>query len=96
MRHIPLNIHLRFFSLCRSGQRNDPKSAGAHPLGDRFDDTALSRTVASFEDNTDFFVFAANPFLKLYEFHVQSSQFFLVLFSFQLSDFGASLRICSW
>jgi hypothetical protein len=93
MRHIPLDIHLRFFSFCRRRQRHDPKSAWANALGERLDDAALSSAVASFEDNANFFPFAANPFLKLHEFDVQSSQFFLVCFPFQLSGFEPGFRI---
>ena len=92
MGHVPLDVHLRLFSFGRGGQRHDPKSARAHSLSERLDDAALSSAVASFEDNANLLLLTTNPFLELHEFDVQSRQFFLVCFPFQLSGFEPGFR----
>ncbi|MNS26806.1 hypothetical protein D3C72_587400 [compost metagenome] len=54
MRHVALEIELTFLFLCRRGQRNDAKHTGADALGDGFNRSAFTCTVAAFKHHADF------------------------------------------
>src|SRR4029077_6336942 len=49
VRDVALDVHLTFLARARRGQRDDPKPARAHTLGDRLDGAALAGAVASLE-----------------------------------------------
>ncbi len=63
--HVPFQVHLALLALGRRGQRDDPKHARAHPLGDRLDRPALAGTVAALEEDADLEPLVLDPFLQL-------------------------------
>jgi len=74
MLHVALCVHLRLLSLGRRGQRHNPEHPRAHPLGDRLDGAALAGAVTAFEYHAHLEALQLDPFLELYELHVQAFQ----------------------
>src|SRR5271163_2217243 len=82
--HVTLYVHLRFFTLGRSRQRDDAKNAGTDAFADRLDDAALARPVSSLEDDADLEAFFHDPQLQLHQFDLQLCEGALVFLRLQL------------
>ena len=67
-----------------AGERYDPKDPWTDPSCESFDDAALARTVATFEEDANLLTFVANPLLQLDQFNVQLAELVLVFLALQL------------
>ena len=74
MRDVTLKIPLRPFAFRRRRQRGHATDARIQPLRDAFDDAALARGVAAFEDDDDLVFGLHDPVLQLHQFPLQAEQ----------------------
>ena len=81
MRHVALDVHLRLFPLRRRGQGRNAKHARTGELGNRANDPALARRVASLKDDDDLRAGLLHPFLQLDQFHLQRFKQRVILFA---------------
>src|SRR5258708_2006079 len=82
MRHITLDVHLRFFAVGRRRQRNQTKNPWTHPLGDRANGATLSSGIASFKDDDNAEPSVLDPVLKFAQFALETPHFLLVFLAF--------------
>ncbi|MNN49720.1 hypothetical protein D3C81_1642650 [compost metagenome] len=79
MRHIALQVHLRFFPLRRSRQGHHPKDPRAHALSQRLDRAAFARTITAFKHNDHLGPRGNHPLLQLHQLDVQGGKLLLVV-----------------
>ncbi|MNY25767.1 hypothetical protein D3C86_1595720 [compost metagenome] len=95
MRHVALKIELTFFFVGRRGEGNHPEYTGTDPLGDCLNGSSFSCAVAPFKHDAYFKALRDNPLLEFHQFHMQTTQFFFVIFGFEGRTFyGFSNDLC--
>src|SRR4029453_19520287 len=66
------------------GEGRPPKDPRAHALGDGLDNPALSRAVASLEDDADLEAFELDPLLEIHQLDMQLGELLLVRLALHL------------
>src|SRR5687767_9580085 len=84
MGQVALDVHLRLFPIGGSGERYDPEDSRADPSREGFDDAALARSVAAFEEDANLLAFVASPLLQLDQLNVQLAELGLIVLALQL------------
>ena len=79
MRHVALDVHLRFLALGRRRQRDHAKDARADAFGDALDRSTLAGGVAAFEDDADLGAGGFHPLLELDQLDLKRFQLLLEL-----------------
>ncbi len=74
-----MDIHLTFFALGGSWQRNDAKDSRTYPLGKRLDRSALAGTIAPLKDDADLGAGLLYPHLQLDQLDMKTLKLFAVI-----------------
>ena len=82
MRHVTLQVHLRFLAVGRRRQRDKSKHTRADPLGERPDGAAFARGVAALEDDDDAQALVLDPILEMAQLGLELAKFLLVFLRF--------------
>src|SRR6266403_5246227 len=82
--HVALHEHLRFFAIRWSRKRDDAKDTRAYPLGNGFDGSALTGSIASLEHDDDPQSPGLHPVLQVTKLHLELAQLRLVDLAFHL------------
>jgi hypothetical protein len=77
VRQVSLNVHLRFFALCRRRQRNDAENPRTDTGSYSFDGATLSGAVTPLKDDADLAASVPNPLLKLNNFPMEAFELLL-------------------
>ena len=81
VRHVALEVHLRFLTLRRRRQRHHTEDARADPLGDAPDHAALAGGIAALEHHADLRPGVLDPFLQLDQLVLQLASALLEIFA---------------